>query len=121
MSLSRPFRWWWGLLAGLLYVALLYTHTRAAFAALAFGLVLLALAQRRVAPAVLAAASVVVGALFLVAYPSIGPSTSYTPDELEFLRENAQGGGPTDQGPASHARTRRRRATGGTCETACES
>ena len=87
---SRPFRWYWGLLALLLYSALLYTHTRAAFAALAFGLVLLALAQRRVAPAALAFASIIVAALFLVAYPSIGPSTSYTPEELEWLRENAQ-------------------------------
>jgi hypothetical protein len=87
---SRPFRWYWGLLALPLYVALLYTHTRAAFAALAFGLVVLALAQRRVAPAALAVASVAVGALFLVAYPSIGPSTSYTQDELEWLRQNAQ-------------------------------
>jgi len=94
---SRPFRWWWGLLAVLLYVALLYTHTRAAFAALAFGLVVLALAQRRIAPAVIAAASVAVGALFLAAYPSIGPSTSYTPEELEWLRENArQEGGESD-------------------------
>jgi hypothetical protein len=88
--LSRPFRWWWGLLAILFYVALLYTHTRAAFAALAFGLVVLALAQRRVAPAAIAAASVVVSALFLVAYPTIGPSTSYTTEELEWLRENAE-------------------------------
>jgi hypothetical protein len=87
---SRPFRWWWGLLALLLYAALLYTHTRAALAALAFGLVVLALAQRRLAPAVLAFVSVVAGALFLTAYPSIGPSTSYTPEELEWLRENAQ-------------------------------
>lgn len=87
---SRPFRWYWGLLALLLYSALLYTHTRAAFAALAFGLVVLALAQRRIAPAVLALASVAAGAAFLVAYPSIGPSTSYTPEELEWLRENAQ-------------------------------
>ena len=61
---SRPFRWYWGLLALLLYPALLFTHTRAAFAALAVGLVLLALAQRRIAPAVLAVASVAVGALF---------------------------------------------------------
>ncbi len=105
--LSRPVRWWWGLLAGLLYVALLFTHTRAAFAALAFGLVLLALAQRRVAPAVLAAASVVVSALFLVAYPSIGPSTSYTPDELEFLRQNAREEGPPIRGrlPSEDAST----------------
>ena len=87
---SRPFRWYLGLLALLLYTALLYTHTRAAFAALALGLVVLALAQRRVAPAALAVASVAAGALFLVAYPSIGPSTSYTSEELEWLRENAQ-------------------------------
>ena len=48
---SRPLRWWWGLTGGLLYVALLFTHTRAAFAALAFGLVVLAIAQRRILPA----------------------------------------------------------------------
>jgi len=87
---SRPLRWYWGLLALPLYAALLYTHTRAGLAALAFGLVVLALAQRRLAPAALALASVLAGALFLVAYPSIGPSTSYTPEELEWLRENAQ-------------------------------
>ena len=96
---SRPLRWWWGLLAAPLYVALLYTHTRAALAALAFGLVVLALAQRRLAPAVLAAASVAAGALFLAAYPSIGPSTSYTPEELEWLRENAQQQGDTSGDP----------------------
>jgi hypothetical protein len=97
--LSRPFRWWWGLLAVLFYVALLYAHTRAAFAALAFGLVVLAIAQRRAAPAVIAAATVVVGALFLVAYPTIGPSTSYTPEELEWLRENAEQEGDESGGP----------------------
>ena len=96
---SRPLRWWWGLLGLLLYVALLFTHTRAALAALAFGLVVLALAQRRIAPAVLAAASVAVAAIFLAAYPSIGPSTSYTPEELEFLRENAQQQGGTSGDP----------------------
>ena len=97
--LSRPFRWWWGLIAVLSYVALLYTHTRAAFGALAFGLVVLALAQRRIAPAVMAVATVVVAALFLVAYPSIGPSTSYTPEELEWLRENAQREGDESDAP----------------------
>ena len=93
--LSRPFRWWWGLLAVLLYVALLYTHTRAALGALAFGLVLLALAQRRILPAAFALASVGAGALFLAAYPSIGPTTSYTPEELVWLRANARQEGPT--------------------------
>ena len=96
--ISRPLRWWWSLLAVLLYVALLYTHTRAALGALAFGLVVLALAQRRVVPAAVAAGAVAVGALFLVAYPSIGPSTSYTPDELEWLRENARAEGAARRG-----------------------
>jgi hypothetical protein len=86
---SRPVRWWWCLLAPLLFVALLYTHTRAALAALALGLVLLAVAQRRVLPAVVAVGAVAVSAAFLAAYPSIGPSTSYTPDELAWLRANA--------------------------------
>jgi hypothetical protein len=92
-------RWWWAALAALLYVALLYTHTRAALGALAFGLVVLALAQRRTAPAVLAAASIAAGALFLAVYPSIGPSTSYTPEELEWLRENAARQGDTSGDP----------------------
>ncbi len=87
---SRPRTVWWALLAGLLYAALLYTHTRAALGALAVGLLVLAVVQRRVLPAVLAALSIVAGAAFLAAYPSIGPSTSYTAEELEFLRQNAQ-------------------------------
>ena len=88
--ISREFRWWWGLLVVVLYAGLLYTHTRAAFGALVVGLVVLALAQRRLAPVVYAVVSVAVAALFLVAYPGIGPSTSYTPQELEFLRANAE-------------------------------
>src|SRR6188508_2347407 len=87
---SRPVRIWRTLVAALLYAALLFTHTRAAFAALAVGLVVLAAAQRRLAPVVLAAVSIAVGAAFLAAYPSIGPTTSYTQEELEWLRENAQ-------------------------------
>jgi len=74
--LSRPFRWWWGLLALLLFAGLLYTHTRAAFAALAVGLVVLALAQRRLAPAILAAASVAAVALLAWAMAASAPSNS---------------------------------------------
>ena len=96
---SRRFRWWWGLLALLLYAGLLYTHTRAALAALAVGLVVLAVVQRRAAPAVLGLASVVAGAVFLAAYPTIGPSTSYTPEELQWLRENARQEGGTSGDP----------------------
>ena len=85
----RPFRWWWGVLGVVLYAGLLYSHTRAALGALAVGLLILAAAQRRLAPAILAVAAVAIGAAFLVAYPSLGPSTSYTEEELEFLRQNA--------------------------------
>jgi hypothetical protein len=87
---SRPFRWWWGLLGVLLFAALLYSHTRAALAALAFGLVVLAVGQRRIAPAVVAIGTVAVSAAFLAVYPTIGPSTSYTPAELAWLRANAE-------------------------------
>jgi hypothetical protein len=87
---SRPVHWWWGVLGVLLYGALLYTHTRAALAALALGLVVLAVRQRRVVPAVVAAATIAVGSLFLAVYPTIGPSTSYTSDELAWLRANAE-------------------------------
>jgi len=96
---SRPLRWWSVLLGLVLYVALLYTHTRAALGALVLGFLVLALAQRRLAPAVLASAAAVTGALFLVAYPSIGPSTSYTQEELEWLRQNAQQQGGTSGDP----------------------
>jgi hypothetical protein len=56
-------------------------------------------------PAVLAAASVAVGALFLSAYPSIGPSTSYTPEELAYLRANARESGPESGDPTDDAST----------------
>ena len=108
----RPFRWWWGVVGLLLYAGLLYTHTRAAFVALAFALVLLAVVQRRLAPMLLAVASVAVGGAFLAAYPTVGPSTSYTDEELEFLREqaeddpapNADPFSPAESSTASHWR-----------------
>jgi hypothetical protein len=69
------------------YAGLLWTHTRAAYVALAAGLVVLALLTRRWWPVLAAAASIVVGIAFVEAFPTIGPSTSYTQEELEFLRE----------------------------------
>jgi len=98
---SRPFKWWWALLGGLLYVALLYTHTRAALAALVVGLLVLALAQRRIAPALLAGVSLAAATIFVAAYPSIGPSTSYTQEELDWLRQNAAQHGGTTGDPFS--------------------
>jgi hypothetical protein len=76
--------------AGVAYVGLLWTHTRAAYLALALGLVVLGIAQRRALPVALAVASLVVGVGFVKAFPEIGPSTSYTPAELVFLRAQGQ-------------------------------
>jgi hypothetical protein len=112
---SRPFRWWYGALGLLLYAGLLYTHTRAAVGALAVGLVVLAIVQRRVAPLVLAIASLAVSVAFFAAYPDIGPSTSYTEEELEFLRQNAEADpdastdpfSPSESSVASHWRNLR--------------
>jgi len=98
---SRRLTVWWALLAALLYAALLFTHTRAALGALAVGLVVLAVAQRRVLPVGLAAFSIAAGAAFLVAYPSIGPSTEHTQEELEFLRQNAEEEPGTSADPLS--------------------
>jgi hypothetical protein len=66
---------------------------------LVLGLLVLAFAQRRLGPAVLAAGSVVMSAAFLAVYPTIGPSTSYTTEELEWLRQNAQQQGSTSGDP----------------------
>jgi len=86
----------------LAYAGLLWTHTRAALAALALGLVVLAVARRRRLPAALAAASVAVSVLFLALFPTIGPSTSYTAAELPCLRERAAAQGVSTSGEASN-------------------
>jgi hypothetical protein len=76
------------------FAGLLWTHTRAATLALALGLLVLAAVQRRWLPVAAAAVTVAVSAAFFAAYPSIGPSTSYTASELAFLREHARHAGP---------------------------
>ena len=94
LATRRPTRWTVAA-AVVVYAGLLWTHTRAAFGALALGLVVLAAARRRWEPAALAAGSLAVSALFLVAFPTIGPSTSYTPAELACLRAHAAATGDT--------------------------
>jgi hypothetical protein len=81
----RPNRWSVAA-AAISYAGLLWTHTRAAYLALALGLLVLAAAQRRWLPVGLAVASLVVGVGFVKAFPHIGPSTSYTQAELQVLR-----------------------------------
>jgi hypothetical protein len=95
-------RTWWSASAGLIaYVGLLWTHTRAAYLALALGLVVLAAAQRRLLPVALAAVSLVVGAGFVKAFPHIGPSTSYTRAELVILRDQGKHNPGVSQDPFS--------------------
>lgn len=94
LAARRPTRWTVGL-GAIAYAGLLWTHTRAAFAALALGLVVLAAAQRRWLPVVLAGVSVVVSGLFLAIYTTVGPSTSYTAEELVCLRSLAAAEGGT--------------------------
>lgn len=85
LATRRPGRWTLG--AALVASAgLLWTHTRAAYLALAAGLLVLAAVQRRMLPLGLAVATVLAGLAFVKAFPSIGPATSYTPAELEVLR-----------------------------------
>jgi hypothetical protein len=96
----RP-RGWWLAAVALVYAGLLWTHTRAAFLALAGGLVVLALVQRRWLPVALAAASLVVSIGFVKAFPHIGPETSYTRAELEFLEDNAAANPGEDTDPLS--------------------
>ena len=95
-------RTWWTVTAGsIAYAGLLWTHTRAAYLALALGLVVLAVAQRRLAPVALAAVSLVAGVAFVQAFPVIGPSTSYTPTELVDLRRQGQQNPGVSEDPLS--------------------
>lgn len=96
----RPGRWWLAA-AAIAYAGLLWTHTRAAYLALAGGLVVLAVAQRRALPVLLAAASLGLSVGFVKAFPEIGPATSYTPEELAFLERNAARNPGRDTDPFS--------------------
>ena len=87
---ARRRTWWTSAAAIVVFAGLLWTHTRAAYLALAIGLVVLAVAQRRLLPVVLAVASLIVGVGFVKAFPHIGPSTSYTRAELEILRDQGR-------------------------------
>jgi O-Antigen ligase len=105
LAAARPRRW--TLAAGVVvYAGLLWTHTRAAFLALAAGLLVLALLRRSWVPAALAGGSIVVSLAFVAVFPAIGPETEYTASELACLRENAAGegdsaGGALDPGESS--------------------
>ncbi len=75
--------------AAVTFVGLLWTHTRAAFIALAIGLLVLAALRRSWRHVGLAVGSLAAALVLVAAFPTIGPSTSYTAAELTCLRANA--------------------------------
>lgn len=97
----------WTLAASVVaYVGLLWTDTRAALLALVVGLLVLAWLRRSTMLVLLAAGSLVVSSASVAVFPSIGPTTDYTAEELVCLRENAARAGdgtddPFDPGESS--------------------
>jgi hypothetical protein len=100
LAVRRPRGWQIACIA-ICAVGLLFTHTRAAMLALAVALLALALFQRRVLLVGLAVGVIVLGAGFVKVFPEIGPGTSYTQAELEFLRANAAAHPGVDTDPLS--------------------
>jgi O-Antigen ligase len=94
LASRRVLAWWGWAAAAVLLAALVLTHSRSSLLALAGGLVVLALAQRRVAPAVAGAVVVVLGALALSIYEDFAPEERFTAEELEIQRA----GGAEDPG-----------------------
>ena len=113
----RPHGWEVALFAGtvaLLFAGLLWTHSRSSFLALALGLIVYGCLRREGLVVCIAAAIgvVILGALFVPAYPHIGPETSFTPGELAYQRAHAiesgpalSAGGAGDSSTASHWRS----------------
>jgi hypothetical protein len=100
LACARPRRW--TVAAGVVaYAGLLWTHTRAAFVALAVGLAVLAWLRRSWTPAAIALGTLVASTVFVAVFPSIGPQTTYTRTELACLRANAARHGETSQDPFS--------------------
>ena len=86
----------------LLFAGLLWTHSRSSEIALAVGLVVFAVLRPGARGVVLGAAAVVVvvGVVFVKAYPHIAPSTRFTASELAYQRKHAHSG---QGGPAVSA------------------
>jgi O-antigen ligase/polysaccharide polymerase Wzy-like membrane protein len=76
-------------LALLIFAALLWTHTRAAVIALAFGLLVLAVVRRRALPALLAVAVLLIGFAFVKGYTHFAPRTHFTATELDYQHQHA--------------------------------
>jgi hypothetical protein len=77
-------------LVPVIFAGLLWTHSRSVIAALAGGLVVLALVLRRWWALGAAAAVLVLGAGFVAVFDEIGPRTTFTASELEVQRATAR-------------------------------
>jgi O-Antigen ligase len=82
-------RGWAPALAVLLFVALLYTHTRAALAALVLGLLVLAALRRALFPLALAAVVAVLAFGFVEVYGHVAPRAHFTAAELRQQEQHA--------------------------------
>jgi hypothetical protein len=92
-------------LAALCFAGLLWTYSRSTWIALAVGLVVLALVQRRAFPAVAAAVALTVCVGFAAAFSHVAPRAHFTPAEL--VVQHTQGKDePAGQSLADDASTR---------------
>jgi hypothetical protein len=97
--------------AALAFAGLLFTFSRSSLIALAGGLVVLALAERRVWPVAAAAVVVAISAGWAHEFPRIGPTGHWTKQDLVFQRNRAKqtSGTPTsgsalsDREPSIHS------------------
>jgi hypothetical protein len=95
---SRRLAWAVGLLV---YAALLLTYTRSALLVLPVALVLLAIFQRRVRVAALAAGALVVALAWSHAYPHVAPTGHWTRSDI--VRQHAEAAKAHTQGSATGA------------------
>jgi len=93
-------RWGWPV-ALLLFVALLFTHTRSALLALGVGLLVLAVSRRSARPALYAAAVVVVALVFVKGYDQFAPRAHFTRAEVVVQKQIAQQHPGTSNDPTS--------------------
>ena len=85
-------------LAAVVAAGLLFTLSRSALLSLAGGLVVVALARRRLWPAGAALATLAVGVAFAFAFPELAPTTHYFPEEEARLAEIAREKGDIPEG-----------------------